>query len=67
MIRALESTTQNNITYKVDGNKLTIEIDMDPKFESPSGSGRSIVVASSHGFRSINGSLAVSMNVIRKK
>ncbi len=39
----------SNILYKIDGNKLIIEIDLNPKEKPPSKSGKSLIIASTHG------------------
>lgn len=56
-----------NITYEVKNNKLVITVDVSPQTieNAPrSSTGRSKLVASSHGWQSINGNgLAMSLNV----
>lgn len=51
----------------LNGNKLTIEVEIDPKGQ-PSKSGKSVVVYSSGGFVPIlNGELRVNLSIIKKK
>jgi hypothetical protein len=52
----------------VIGNKMTIEIDLDEK-GSPSKSGKTNVISSTHGNRTINtdsGDVVVGLNVYRR-
>lgn len=48
----------------VDGNTLVIEF--DPDGEEVSGSGKSYILGSSHGFMSF-GDIQVSYNIIRRR
>ena len=52
------------MTHKLDGDKLTIELDLDST--TPSGSGKTILLASSHGF-AWEGDIGISYNIVRKK
>jgi hypothetical protein len=60
----------DNITTKIVGGKLIIEVDVSPaKITSApfSKTGKSKLVASSHGFQSVNGNgLAISLNVTNR-
>ncbi|MFX1293951.1 MAG: hypothetical protein ACFFD2_03690 [Promethearchaeota archaeon] len=38
-----------NIQYEIDGNTLRMEINLNPKEKPPSKSGKSLIIASSHG------------------
>lgn len=38
-----------NIKYEIDGNTLKIEIDLNPPERPPSKSGKSLIIASTHG------------------
>jgi hypothetical protein len=38
-----------NIKYEIDGNTLKIEIDLNPAEKPPSKSGKSLIIASTHG------------------
>jgi hypothetical protein len=38
-----------NILYKIEGNKLLMEVDLNPKERPKSKSGKSLIIASSHG------------------
>lgn len=42
-----------NILYKIDGDKLTLEINLNPKEKPPSKSGKSLIIASTHGNKRI--------------
>ncbi|MHA1131042.1 MAG: hypothetical protein ACTSQI_00910 [Candidatus Helarchaeota archaeon] len=42
-----------NILYEIKGNKLLIEIDLNPKEKKESKSGKSLIIASSHGNKRI--------------
>lgn len=50
---------------QIQGNKLTIEVELDPKGR-PSKSGRSLVVYSSEGFVPLENGLKVNLTVIKK-
>lgn len=56
---------QNNVKINVKGSKLTIEVDLSKDF-GPSKSGKTNVVASTHGFEKIEGGAMVSLNVVKK-
>ena len=57
-----------NIEMKVDGNILTITVDLTKDF-GPSSSGKTIIIASTEGNASVPGHDAVKMglNVYKKK
>jgi hypothetical protein len=57
-----------NVEMSVDGNILTIKVDLTKDF-GPSTSGKTIIIASSEGNQSIPGKEAVKigLNVYRKK
>lgn len=38
-----------NIKYEIDGNTLKLEINLNPKEKPPSKSGKSLIIASTHG------------------
>jgi len=48
----------------IKGNKVTI--DFDPKSTTPSASGKTIVLGTSHGFQWI-GDIGVSFNIVKKQ
>lgn len=56
-------TTGKNITWKVAGDKLTLEIDLSEKGE-PSNSGKTLILASTQGNKSV-GDVHVGLNVYR--
>jgi len=49
--------------FKIEGDKLIITLDLNSK--TPSKSGKSIMLATSNGFKNF-GDISVSYNVIRK-
>ncbi len=57
-----------NVEISVDGNILTIKVDLTKDF-GPSTSGKTIIIASSEGNQSIPGKEAVKigLNVYKKK
>ena len=57
-----------NVEMKVDGNILTIKVDLSKEF-GPSSSGKTIIIASSEGNVAIEGreEVKVGLNVYRKK
>ena len=52
------------MSHKLEGNKLTIELDMDSKKESKSG--KTIMLASSGGFV-WEGDIGISYNIVKRK
>ena len=42
-----------NILYEIKGNKLLMEVDLNPKEKKESKSGKSLIIASSHGNKRI--------------
>lgn len=52
-----------NIQQKIDGNKLTLTIDLS-KDQGRSKSGKTLIVATSHGAEKING-VMVNLNVYK--
>jgi hypothetical protein len=57
-----------NVEMKVDGNILTIKVDLSKEF-GPSSSGKTIIVASTEGNVAIDGheGTKIGLNVYRKK
>jgi hypothetical protein len=57
-----------NVEMSIDGNILTIKVDLAKDF-GPSSSGKTIIIASSEGNQSIPGKEAVKigLNVYKKK
>ncbi len=57
-----------NVEMKVDGNILTITVDLSKEF-GPSSSGKTIIIASTEGNVAIDGheKAKVGLNVYRKK
>lgn len=56
-----------NAQLKVDGDKLTIEVDLS-KDQGPSNSGKTIIIATSSGNKPIEGTDAViGLNIYRKR
>lgn len=57
-----------NVEMKVDGNILTIKVDLTKEF-GPSSSGKTIIIASSEGNVSIPGheQAIIGLNVYKKK
>ena len=57
-----------NVEMSIDGNILTIKVDLNKDF-GPSASGKTIIIASSEGNQSIPGKEAVKigLNVYKKK
>lgn len=56
-----------NVSYKVEGTKLIIEVDLSQNF-GPSSTGKTNRVASSGGFMAIDGmpGMSLSLNVAKK-
>lgn len=57
-------TVDSNLKMEIKDNKLCIEIDLD-KNEGHSKSGKSVVVASTHGNAMIAGGFKVGVNIYR--
>ncbi len=57
-----------NVEMSVDGNILTIKVDLTKEF-GPSSSGKTIIIASTEGNQSVTGkeSVKVGLNVYKKK
>jgi hypothetical protein len=57
-----------NVEMSVEGNTLTIKVDLSKEF-GPSTSGKTIIIASSEGNQSIPGkeTIKIGLNVYRKK
>jgi len=57
-----------NVEMSVEGNTLTIKVDLSKEF-GPSTSGKTIIIASSEGNQSIPGkeNIKIGLNVYRKK
>ena len=57
-----------NVEMNVDGNTLTIKVDLSKEF-GPSSSGKTIIIASTEGNVAIEGreEVKVGLNVYRKK
>ncbi len=57
-----------NVEMSIDGNILTIKVDLSKDF-GPSASGKTIIIASSEGNQSIPGKEAVKigLNIYKKK
>jgi hypothetical protein len=68
IIGARKETNMKNVDMKVDGDKLTITVDLSKEF-GPSSSGKTIIIASSEGNQTIeykDGSYKIGLNVYRK-
>ena len=57
-----------NVEMSIDGNILTIKVDLTKDF-GPSASGKTIIIASSEGNQSIPGkeTVKIGLNVYKKK
>jgi hypothetical protein len=57
-----------NVEMSIDGNILTIKVDLSKEF-GPSTSGKSIVIASSEGNKGVPGKedVKIGLNVYKKK
>ncbi len=57
-----------NVEMSVEGNVLTIKVDLTKEF-GPSTSGKTIIIASSEGNQSVPGkeTVKIGLNVYRKK
>lgn len=57
-----------NVEMSIDGNILTIKVDLTKEF-GPSTSGKTIIIASSEGNQSVPGkeTVKIGLNVYRKK
>ncbi len=57
-----------NVDMKLEGNILTIKVDLTKEF-GPSSSGKTIIIASTEGNQSVEGKedVKVGLNVYRKK
>src|SRR4030065_804795 len=67
-IRILRRTVMKNVEMKVEGNILTIKVDLTKDF-GPSSSGKTIIIASPEGNVVVDGheEAKVGLNVYRKK
>ncbi len=63
-----ENKNMKNIEMLVDGNILTIKVDLTKEF-GPSSSGKTIIVASTEGNQSVPGkeAIKIGLNVYKKK
>lgn len=63
-----ENKFMKNIEMSVDGNTLTIKVDLTKEF-GPSSSGKTIIVASTEGNQSVPGkeAIKIGLNVYKKK
>lgn len=63
-----ERTVMKNVEMKVDGNILTIKVDLTKEF-GPSSSGKTIIIASSEGNVAIpeKEEIKIGLNVYKKK
>jgi hypothetical protein len=67
MLRAFEGQPMKNVEMSVDGNVLTIKVDLSKEY-GPSSSGKTIIVASTEGNVSIpDREKKLGLNVYRKK
>ncbi len=57
-----------NVEMTVDGNILTIKVDLSKDF-GPSSSGKTIIIASTEGNQSVSGkeTIKVGLNIYKKK
>ena len=57
-----------NVEISIDGNIMTIKVDLSKEF-GPSTSGKSIVIASSEGNKSVPGKedVKIGLNIYKKK
>ncbi len=57
-----------NVEMTVDGNTLTIKVDLSKEF-GPSSSGKTIIIASTEGNQSVPGNegIKIGLNVYKKK
>jgi hypothetical protein len=64
----LRSNTMKNVDMKLEGNMLTIKVDLAKEF-GPSSSGKTIIIASTEGNQSVEGKedVKVGLNVYKKK
>lgn len=53
-----------NVTASIEGDVLTIVIDLSAKTE-PSGSGKTLIVASTQGNKRVNGDVFLGLNAYR--
>jgi hypothetical protein len=68
LIGVRERITMKNVEMKVEGNILTIKVDLTKDF-GPSSSGKTVIIASTEGNVAIDGheEAKVGLNVYRKK
>jgi hypothetical protein len=61
-------TAMKNVEMKVEGNILTIQVDLTKEF-GPSSSGKTIIIATTEGNVAIDGNegTKIGLNVYRKK
>lgn len=55
-----------NIEYVIDGDKLTLTMDLSAD-ASPSASGKTMIIASSEGNKKVNDDVFIGLNVYRYK
>jgi hypothetical protein len=53
-----------NIEYSLDGDKLTLVVDLSAKTQ-PSSSGKTLIIASSEGNKKVTEDVVVGLNVYR--
>lgn len=58
-------TVGKNVSYKIEKNKMTIEIDLSKDF-GPSKSGKTTIIASTMGNQKING-IVLGINCYKNK
>jgi hypothetical protein len=58
-----KKTLGKNIEYSIDGNKLTMVVDLSKDF-GPSASGKTIIIASSEGNKDV-GDVKVGLNIYK--
>jgi len=56
--------TMKNVTTKLEGTKLTIEIDLEKEF-GPSSSGKSVIIASSEGNKEVAPGVKMGLNIYK--
>jgi hypothetical protein len=54
-----------NIKYRIDGDKLTLEVDLSKRF-GKSASGKTTIIASSGGNQDIGDGIKVGLNIYTK-
>ncbi len=63
-VKAVSQEVGDGVRITVEGNKVTVELDLLNDF-GPSGSGKSRIIASTHGFTHVEDGVSLNLNLVR--